>query len=345
MTGRRIITVAASALAVGAALPGVASATDYCVGAGGCDAANTFATFEQAITKAENQADADRILLGAGEYKAQAVSGFSYDRPDGPVEIIGAGRGQTVLTGLAGGSGNVLFLNGGAGTSIHDLTIRIPVNVAANYQGLTLKDAARRIDVDEIAPQGNSPTGVMLVDGGTLSDSTVTLSDGLIGVATQRSGAQAPPNVVSDSTISAEEGMWVDGGARIERSYVTGVAPAVYVKNGATEIEDSLLRGTSEFGAPAVFLTCSSSNTKLFLEGDTLVGPTPAKTTGVHVTTSHGPGYDIDLSIRDSVLDADDPIGGIANGPGWIRVNAASSAYDPTKNQLSGFTTTDQTDS
>jgi hypothetical protein len=345
MTRCRIVTVAASALAVGAALPGVASATDYCVGAGGCDAANTYPTFEQAIAKAESQADSDRITLGAGQYKAQAITGFSYDRPDGPVEIIGAGRGQTVLTGLPGGSGNVLFLNGGDGTSIHDLTIRIPVNVAtADYRGLTLKDAARRIEVVEVSPQAKSTTGVLLLDGGTLSDSTVALSDyGTIGVTMQRVGALAPPNVVRDSNISAVQGMWVDGGGRIERSYVTGEAPAVYVKNGLTEIKDSLLRTTSDSGTD-VFLTCSVSNTTLRLEGDTLVGLGPASTTGVHVTTSHGPGYDINLSVRDSVLDADLPIGGLANGPGWIRLGAASSAYDPSENQLGGNTTAEQTD-
>jgi len=106
------------------------------------------------LAKAQGAADADRVFVGPGEYKAKAVTGFSYDRPDGPVEIIGAGRGQTVLTGLAGGSGNVLFLSGGDGTQVHDLTIRIPVNVAAGYRGLALKDAARQIDVVEIAPQG-----------------------------------------------------------------------------------------------------------------------------------------------------------------------------------------------
>jgi hypothetical protein len=93
-----------------------------------------------------------------------------------------------------------------------------------------------------------------------------------------------------------------------------------------------------------VFLTCSSSDTTLRLRGDTLVGIAPANTTAVHVTTSHGPSHGIDLSVRDSILYADDPVGGVANGPGWIRVTAASSAYDPGKNQLTGLTTADQTD-
>jgi hypothetical protein len=344
MSFYRVAAAGIAAIVLGAALPAVASATDYCVGATGCAQADSFGTLEQALATAESTADADRVLVGPGEHKAQAVTGFSYDRPDRPVEIIGAGRGQTVLTGLSGGSGNVLFLNGGDGTSIHDLTIRIPANVAAGYRGLTLKDAARRIEVVQETGQTNSPSGVLLANGGTLSDSTVTMTDwGTKGVAMEKTGPAFPPNVIRDSTIAGVQALYVDGGGRVERSYLIGETPAVYAMNGLTEIESSLLRITDTAGTVA-FVTCESANTQVRLEGDTLVGTGPANITALHATTSHGADHDIDISIRDSILDAALPIVTGANGPGGIRVAAAFSAYDPSKNQLGGITTADQTD-
>jgi hypothetical protein len=344
MTRRGIITAGAAALALGGALPSAASATDYCVGAPGCAQADTVATLEQALAKAESQADSDRVLIGPGEYKAQAVTGFSYDRPDGPVEIIGAGRGQTGLTGLAGGSGNVLFLNGGEGTSIHDLAIRIPPNVAADYRGLTLKDAARRIDVIQEPGQTNSPRGVLLVNGGTLSDSTVTMSEwGTVGVAMQNSGPPEP-NVIRGSTVAGPNAVYVDGGGRVERSYLIGDTPAVYAKNGRTEIVNSLLRVTDPVGT-VVFAAGSPAGTSLSLDGDTLVGTGSPSTTGVRAATGLAPDHDIDVSIRSSIVDAQLPfLTWATQGTGGVRIRAAFSAYNPGNNQFNGNTTADQTD-
>jgi hypothetical protein len=297
------------------------------------------------LAKAQGAADADRVFVGPGEYKAKAVTGFSYDRPDGPVEIIGAGRGQTVLTGLAGGSGNVLFLSGGDGTQVHDLTIRIPVNVAAGYRGLALKDAARQIDVVEIAPQGSEPTGVLLADGGTLSDSTVTMTDpGTVGVAMQSSGPAHQPNVVRDSTVTAPKAVYSDGGGRVERSHLIADAPAVYAKRGLTEIDGSLLRVTGQ-GTTAVFAAGSTENTSVRLDGDTIVAGGEPYSTSVTANNGLAPDNDIDVEIKNSILDTAIPLVTWATkGMGAVRVTAAFSAYDPSLNQFNGITTADQTD-
>ena len=269
MNVSRYAAAGCAAMVSGAALPAVASPTDYCVGASGCAQADTFATLEPALAKAESAADSDRIIVGPGEFKAKAVTGFSYDRPDGPVEIIGAGRGQTILTGVAGGTGNVLFLNGGDGTSIHDLTIRVPANVADNFRGLTLRDVARHIEVVQEPGQSSYARGVLLVGGGTLSDSTVTMTDwGSVGVAMQTSGPSAP-NLLRDSTIAGLNAVYVDGGGRIERSHLIGETPGVYAKGGLTEIESSLIQVTSNIGID-VFLAGSPGSTSVRLEGDTL---------------------------------------------------------------------------
>lgn len=345
MIPRRLLTAGATALALGAALPSAASATDYCVGAPGCAQADTVQTLEQALAKAEAQADADRVFVGPGKYTAQAITGFSYGRLDGPVEIIGAGRGQTVLTARTDGTGNVLFLNGGQGSSIHDLTIRIPANIAdKDYRGLTLKDAASRIEVAQEPGQSDHARGVFVADGGMLSDSTVTLHNwASVGVAMQKSGPH-PPNVIRDSTIAAGNAVYVDGDARIERSHLIGETPAVYAKGGLTEIESSLLQATDPV-ATGVFAAGSAANTSVRLDGDTLVGTGSNDVTAVRATTVLAPDNDIDVSLRNSILDSTTPLlTATPPGAGSIRITAAFSAYDPSENQLGGKTTADQTD-
>jgi hypothetical protein len=107
-------------------LPALASATNYCVKTSGCEATNTFDNFEQALGTADNAPDADRIFLGAGTYPSQSSSGFFYQ--GGPVEIIGQGEGQTVLTSPSGGKNlRVLHLWGGAGTSKLEPAASIPL--------------------------------------------------------------------------------------------------------------------------------------------------------------------------------------------------------------------------
>jgi hypothetical protein len=90
----------AAALAAGA-LPAVAGAADYCVApAAGCDTDVTY--LEQALDKADDADNADRVILGAGIYTAPTATGFDYLRGTGPVEIMGQGAGQTTLTSPPG---------------------------------------------------------------------------------------------------------------------------------------------------------------------------------------------------------------------------------------------------
>ena len=90
-----------TAMALGVALPSVASATDYCVAPkSDCQAnANTFQTLQGALDQAASTQEADRVLLGPATYLPEAGKGpFSYPSKAAPVEIVGAGRGKTVLT-------------------------------------------------------------------------------------------------------------------------------------------------------------------------------------------------------------------------------------------------------
>jgi len=104
----RILVPAAAAATLALSIPAVASATDYCVGAscGGTDVN----TLEEALTDAGKASDADRVFLGEGTYQSVSNFGFIY-KAAGPVEIIGAGPGKTLLTAPLGATG-VLTLEG-----------------------------------------------------------------------------------------------------------------------------------------------------------------------------------------------------------------------------------------
>src|SRR6185436_3090789 len=124
-------------------------------------------SLQTALGYADNATDADRILLGAYTYVAPTTAGFDYSQAGGPVEIVGKGAGQTVLTAPTGAS-SVLRLFGGAGSSAHDLRISIPANVANGFAGLSTDDTARRIDVIEAKQQLYDHRGVYLENGGVL---------------------------------------------------------------------------------------------------------------------------------------------------------------------------------
>src|SRR3954469_21177603 len=133
---RGLARLLAAALAVAAWLAPAAHATDYCVAPNTSCGGTHVASFEAAIDAADNNNDLDRIFLGAATYTAPTMSGYSYGNLLAPVEIIGAGVGQTILTGQLGGSNAVLFLQPGpTGSSIHDLTVHLPQNVAGGFAG------------------------------------------------------------------------------------------------------------------------------------------------------------------------------------------------------------------
>jgi hypothetical protein len=171
----RLSALGAAAGLVASAFPAVAGATDYCVAPNtGCGPTNV-ATFQQALDLAAAGADADRIFLGAATYTAPTASGFAYDQPSRPVEIVGAGRGgptRSVVMSPSGATGRALLLRGGPGTSIHDLRIQLPQNVAPALIGLQTNGTAREITVAMDPAQTNPSTGVVLT-GGVLEDSLV----------------------------------------------------------------------------------------------------------------------------------------------------------------------------
>jgi hypothetical protein len=341
MNCSRFAAAGIAATVIGCALPGIASATDYCVNASVPSCTESVATLDQAIDKADNSDDADRIFLGKGQYEPQAPTGFSYGRPSGPVEIIGAGQGQTVLTASPGAAGNVLFLHGASGTSIQDLTIRIPAGVASGFRGLTLWNAARRVDVVDDSNQSDSLVGVLLVNGGSLTDSMLNLTSYLsVGVKTLVSQPGAEPNAVRTSSVSAAStAVVLDDGGTIERSIVSSEEVGVWAQGGTSSIESSVVRLTKS-GGFVVYAAGKPAGTSLHLDSDTILGSGAPTDTGVMANTGGAPDQDLHVAIANSVIDAGSAIWSGATGPGKVIIDTSHSAYDPSGDTANNGVTT-----
>jgi hypothetical protein len=323
------------------ALPAVASAADFCVAPNTTCGGTNVASFEQALTMAGAAADADRIFLGAATYTASSANGFSYNHPTSPVEIIGQGQGQTILTSPAGGSVAVLLLFGGAGTSIHDLTIRLPQNAAVGFNGLRTTNDAQRIEVVEDPTQANQRRGVELDGSGTLADSTVTIGyapNTTTGVFFFDGGATLSRSVVSGSTGVSSQG------GTIEQSRVTGGAVAgVEGDRAVTTITASLIRFTKAGGAGIVAFAQPQTLATVNADSVTIIGPGLPDTVGARARSIFF-NLSSELNLTNSIIRgastalsaADSSNIGIPPTTGQAKLTASYSDYDPSGNSTSG---------
>src|SRR5436853_978484 len=162
MSSLRFTIIPAMLVVAALACAAPASATDFCVAPNTSCGGTNVGDLQTAFDWAALSDNADRIFLGAATYTAP-MSGFSYDIPTGPVEIIGAGQVSTFLTAPAGGATAVLKVLGAPGTSAHDLRVVLPQNVATNAIGIDTNAVLDNVEVLEDPTQSNARLGVLLV--------------------------------------------------------------------------------------------------------------------------------------------------------------------------------------
>ena len=329
---------AIAAALVAAALPAVAGAADYCVYPNeSCeDPTHNVKTLEAAIDATDDANDADRIILGAGIYTAQSATGFDYIKDGASVEIVGQGAGQTTLTSPAGGVSWVLRLSAGAGSSIHDLTIRLPQHAVSGFSGLHTNSAARRIEVVEDPTQANVPHyGVDLVTGGALEDSTVTLNG---QHSTSAVFLVTPGVAVRRSTLSARVGATTWGGS-IEHSRVTGEYIGVSAFRNVTAITGSLISATAANAYGIYAEGTPAAPTVVNADGVTIVGPGQPNTVGVEVGGENAPAdiANIDVNLTNTIIrGVSAALMATPSGAGQLKITASYSDYDPSGNYSAG---------
>jgi hypothetical protein len=335
MKGLRLITAGAAALVIGSALPAVASAADYCVLPNTSCGANNVDDLQVALDKAVAKDDADRILLGVGTYVG-SLTGFGYNSQTAPVEIVGAGRDSTVLTAPTGAIDQVFDLYGPSGTSIHDLTFRIPKQATPNFFALDTRSDVSRVDVVENPDQNGYRHGVRLTAPSTLEDSTVTLAEAATTGVVMRNALLAPsPSVIRRSAIHAGWGVDSRGGGRVERSTVIASGEGVYAYGGVTDIANSVIRFPSAAGH-GVYADAASPGTTVNMDGATVVGPADGKGAAILATTFNNPTMNARINLTNSILRALHAMHTSAAGQGLAEIDASFSDYDPSGNQSLG---------
>jgi hypothetical protein len=327
----RCVAIGVAAMALLAVLPAAASATDYCVVPNaGCGGTNV-ATLEDALDQADDDSGADRIFLGAFEYIAPTTAGFDYSKTGAPVEIVGKGAGQTVLT-APGGASNVLRLFGSASSSVQDLRIKIPADAAYGFNGLSTDGVARRIDVVEDNAQQYERTGVHLENGGTLEDSKVDLSP---GPRTTAVWTDVGGGTVRGSTIAAYAGVAAAHGATIERSRFLTSGVAVAGGPGVTTVNSSVMFVYGQPGVGLLAQPVGPADVTINADGVTIVSPGHINQRAALARTYWAPAQNADINLKNSILR-----GGTleteAGGTGHARITASYSDLDPKLNDVNG---------
>jgi hypothetical protein len=341
MNGNALIRGLASGAAIALtalAIPAVAGAADYCVGQGlGCDGPHTVQYLDQALDKADDAADADRILLSAGVHMPSNAFGFEYTRADAPIEIVGQGAGTTIITRPNGVLGAVLALEGGSGSFIHDLTVRVPENATGTPRALDLTGLARDIVVDEHPNQVNQRFGVEIGSGGRLENSTVTLdsTDDTIAVRTNAGGG-----IVRDSILSAGVGLYSNWGATVERSRVIAGYDGIAAYHGTTTVSSSLIAfGSAGDGDGIVATTQPGADTTVNADGVTIVGSGLPYTFGAWAANHSGPAQNARVNLTNSIIRGASNAfyAGTPDGAtGHASVSATYSDYSPTGREIKG---------
>ena len=189
----------AAVLALG--LPATADAATFCVKKPGCTQANTFNTLGSALSAASSNGTTvrDRINVGPVSLTENATSSLTNE-----VDIVGSGRGRTILTSLTTGAKTALSLPEPTST-VSDMTFRPGATSAST--GLELGGHASRIVATAVNASSGGQVAVKLRRGGTLEDSAVNMpgNQGTVGVQTVNAGGAMASAVVDRAQVTAQD--------------------------------------------------------------------------------------------------------------------------------------------
>jgi hypothetical protein len=224
LQGRHAGTVA-GALVVAVAMVSPAGAAEFCVApATGC-AGGQKATLQQALDAAVAANGPDTVRLPTGVVNGPGT--YSTANPDNTVDLIGAGRDQTVITSTADGP----ILNVDRGGTMSDLTVREHDPPPASPAETDFVGTVERVDF-------------IAVDS--------SLSPHIFGTARHIRGSGPTYLFISgtleDADLSGMALLTGYGDAIVRRVRVVAPSPVVYGQNRSLRISSSLFRATSPDG-------------------------------------------------------------------------------------------------
>jgi len=212
------------------ALPAVASATVFCVHDPACPAGGVAKNaLGDAIQAADLDQARDTVRIGPGTFPAGAYGA------DKPIDIVGAGRGATTLTGGNGPSNGLIYVMDGT-SSVSDLTVRLTAN---GQKGIRLMHGA---DARRVAVTGAH--NLTAVDGiyteepdSDLQSIVIDLGPDLTGAGINDSGGR-----IEDADVTAGVGILAGGSGTIARRVTVRGQLPLEVFGGTLNIANALVR-------------------------------------------------------------------------------------------------------
>jgi hypothetical protein len=270
-----------------------ASADTYCVGVTGCDLTHTFGHLRGALNASSTNAVLlDTVRIGPATLEDGPFISSS------PVDIVGVGVGQTVLTNPPGTTTQpVLSLTGEGNETVSDLSIRLAPSTGSFvpeglviYGGVAARGIAERLDISAPGPLNAIAIGAVVGNGATLRDSTVAVA-------------------AADGSIA----VLASGGATVERSTLVGTVGVGTGGNGTPPPHPTNFARYLDITArePAV-----AEGSKLVLESSLLRSHGPFST-GFLARGAEGPNESATLEATNVTVLGDGSSGGVG-----IRVHA-----------------------
>jgi hypothetical protein len=320
----QIAVAPAVLIAGGLALAQPALATDYCVQPNTTCGGTQLADLQTALNAAAVLPDSDRIFLGAGNYTAPVSTGFVYDKPNGPLEIIGAGNTTSHIKGQTGGSSAVLRLMGGPGTSLHDLDVQMPANVAAGTTALWTNGLAKHVRVvDDPIGNVNTRWGVAL-EGGTFEDSNVQMDiDGHTGGVS----FQSPGSTVRNAAVNARIGIASFFGGTVDRTQIGAALYGVMATRNTITITSTLMYTYGAQGKGISAQGTAGYQTAITADGVDIIGSDPGD---VAVEAWNGPASaaNVSVTLKNSLIrNYAKTLDSSSSGSGRVDIVASYSDY------------------
>jgi PKD repeat protein len=318
---RRLRAVVVVAVMAGASAfaPG-AGATTFCVSDPGCVSAG--GTSEPDLTSAFTAASSDaappsNVKIGPGNY---GIGSLVFNKPS-QLTVIGAGRGQTVLTTSGGG----LAVSGNSSDLVTSLSLRGTGFGASQLLSLG-GGTADGVDVNLDAP---GTAGVAVFGSGTVKNSSVTVTGDADATAI---GFETGPSIVQDTTLTGPEGLTSAGVTIMQRDRVSASNFGAECRSTCV-FEDSLI-SLSSGASEGLLIDCLGTSVDLSATNLTIVGPAAASVAArcAGGGTAHAA---IDSSIlRGAVLHTLQA--STTGSTSHAEIDPTYDAYDPSTSSASG---------
>jgi hypothetical protein len=287
--------------------PAAANATTYCVSKPTCVAGG--GTDQPDLGTAMNVAGthlgADRIEIGAGTFDEAAgppLLQFLYSNPD-PLDLVGAGIDQTVLTDSTAVSFETVLVLGGAASTVSDLTTRMTHTDERGMQ-VTAGATATGVEVDQSGTPNNL-VGVTINGGGTLRNSQVNLLPGTpaFNAGVHVFGGSSTFATVEDLTLSGGVGVTSESPAAYRRLDMEAANLGFQVNLANPTLDSSLIRttGANSRGIDVLNTNLIAVPFGLTARNLTLIGP-GGSSRGASVFGAAVAGQAASLTLRDSIV-------------------------------------------